>query len=103
VLLRAMTSDPGSLISFSPSRDHGRSGNETARRLSMLPDRTTPRRSSTPALRVSSGRACLACHLDRLRGKLRYHGLDVGTIILFGRSAQGYILVPQEDGFYEQG
>ena len=82
-LLRAMTSDPGSLDSLFASGDHCR--------------------PSSPTHRISSGRACLASHLDRLRGKLRCHGLDVGTVLLFGRSAQGYLLLPRDDGFYEEG
>jgi hypothetical protein len=102
VLLQALTIDPGSLISFNTSGDHGWPGNEAARRLSVPLDHSRPRQSSSPALRISGGRACLASHLDRLRGKLRCHGLDVGTIILFGRSAQGYILLPQEYGNYEE-
>ena len=47
----------------------------------------------------SRGRACLTSHLDRLRSKLRCHGLDVGTILLSGRSAQGYMLFPVDDTY----
>jgi hypothetical protein len=102
-LLRAMTGDPRSTASFFPSGDHGWSGNDSASRLTGAPDSSRPGRSSSPTLRTSSGRACLASHLDRLRGKLRCHGLDVGTVLLFGRSAHGYLLLPREDGFYEEG
>jgi hypothetical protein len=102
-LVRAMTSDPRSLASSFPGGEHSRSGNEAARRHSGPSDPSRSGRPSSPTCRSSSGRACLASHLDRLRGKLRCHGLDVGTVILFGRSAQGYLLVPQDDSFYEEG
>jgi len=101
-LLRALTSDPDSFASFFPS-EVGSSRPETAGRLTRLLDTSRSAKPSSSACRTSSGRACLASHLDRLRGKLRCHGLDVGTIILFGRSAQGYLLLPQDDGFYQEG
>jgi len=99
-LLRAMTSDPGSFASEFLS-EAGSSRTEAAGRLAMLPDSSRSRQPSSTC-RTSSGRACLASHLDRLRGKLRCHGLDVATILLFGRSAHGYLLLPQV-GFYEEG
>jgi hypothetical protein len=100
VLLRAMTSDPSSFATMFQSEAGSRP--EAAGRLTRLPDSSRSRRPSSSAFRTSSGRACLASHLDRLRGKLRCHGLDVGTILLFGRSAQGHLLLPQDD-LYEEG
>jgi hypothetical protein len=47
---------------------------------------------------LSRSRASLNSHLDRLRSKLRCHGLDIGTVLLYGRSARGYLLCPLEDG-----
>ncbi|MGO8951019.1 MAG: hypothetical protein ACLQUY_25870 [Ktedonobacterales bacterium] len=71
-LLQAITSDLRSVIANRPAGD----------------DRHA---------RGMAGRASLTSHLDRLRQKLRCHGLDVGTVLLFGRSAQGYMLFPLVD------
>ncbi len=54
-----------------------------------LVDATEPSVAASPL-----ARAALSTHLDRLRSKLRCHGLDVGTLLLCGRAAQGYILCP---------
>jgi hypothetical protein len=48
-------------------------------------------------------RAGLTSHLDRLRSKLRCHGLNIGTVLLDGRSAQGYLLCPLGAGRVEGG
>jgi hypothetical protein len=47
---------------------------------------------------LSRSRASLSSHLDRLRCKLRCHGLDIGTVLVYGRSARGYLLCPLGDG-----
>jgi hypothetical protein len=51
----------------------------------------------------SRSRASLSSHLDRLRSKLRCHGLDIGTVLLYGRSAQGYLLCPLGEGIVPGG
>ena len=82
-LFQVMTGDVGSLIASWP--EWPRHHHEEARRPAARADART------------RGRACLTSHLDRLRSKLRCHGLDVGTILLSGRSAQGYMLFPVDD------
>jgi hypothetical protein len=69
-----------------------------------------PTDSGSPGLvRHSSGRqtsrsrASLSSHLDRLRSKLRCHGLDIGTVLLNGRAARGYLLCPLGDGIVPGG
>jgi hypothetical protein len=52
---------------------------------------------------LSRSRASLNSHLDRLRSKLRCHGLDIGTVLLYGRSARGYLLCPLGDGVAKGG
>jgi hypothetical protein len=82
-LLQIMTGDVGSLIASWPEWRSDRRGE------ARLP--------LAGADMNSRSRACLTSHLDRLRNKLRCHGLDVGTILLSGRSAQGYMLFPVDD------
>ena len=62
----------------------------------IVPAASTPSRGAYPAT-ISASRRALASHLDRLRTKLRPHGLDIGTVLLLGRAAQGYLLVPLSD------
>jgi hypothetical protein len=82
-LLQVMTGDVGSLIASWPEW--------------MSDHRNEVRPPTARAVAAPRARACLTSHLDRLRSKLRCHGLDVGTILLCGRSAQGYMLFPVDD------
>ena len=87
MLLLVMTSNISAILPAGPSWTHGVPAPAAA---------STPSRGAYPAT-ISAGRRALASHLDRLRAKLRPHDLDIGTVLLLGRAAQGYLLVPLSD------
>jgi hypothetical protein len=89
-LVRAMSADLRSVISRWPAATQSGSTAVTA----------TPRLDEEEKEdRIGArSRASLSSHLDRLRSKLRCHGLDIGTVLLYGRSARGYLLCPLGDG-----
>jgi hypothetical protein len=87
MLLLVMTSNISAILPVGPDWTQGVPATAAA---------STPSRGDYPAT-ISAGRRALTSHLDRLRAKLRPHGLDIGTVLLLGRAAQGYLLVPLSD------
>jgi hypothetical protein len=93
-LIQTMSADLSSVISRWPAAGECSSASATAiTRLDEGKDGSI----------MSRSRASLSSHLDRLRSKLRCHGLDIGTVLLYGRSARGYLLCPLGDGIVPGG
>jgi hypothetical protein len=88
-LVQAMSADLSSVISHWPAAGESSSASTTT--IVQLDE-------GKEGSILSRSRASLSSHLDRLRSKLRCHGLDIGTVLLYGRSARGYLLCPLGDG-----
>jgi hypothetical protein len=88
-LVQAMSADLSLVIADWPSARESSSGSATA---------TFHLDEAKEGGIMSRSRAALSSHLDRLRSKLRCHGMDIGTVLLSGRSARGYLLCPLGDG-----
>jgi hypothetical protein len=88
-LVQAMSADLSWVIANWPAALESRSSSATA---------TVRLDEEKESSIMSRSRASLNSHLDRLRSKLRCHGLDIGTVLLYGRSARGYLLCPLGDG-----
>jgi hypothetical protein len=95
-LVQSMSADVSLVISHWPAAAEP-SGPRSATAIVQLDEK---KEASTI---VSRSRATLNSHLDRLRSKLRCHGLDIGTVLLYGRSARGYLLCPLGDGITQGG
>lgn len=93
-LIQAMSADLSSVMSRWPAA--GESGSTAATAIARLDE-------GKEGSILSRSRASLSSHLDRLRSKLRCQGLDIGTVLLYGRSARGYLLCPLGDGIVPGG
>jgi hypothetical protein len=93
-LVQAMSADLHTVISHWPAAGESSSASATA--IVRLDE-------GKEGSILSRSRASLSSHLDRLRSKLRCHGLDIGTVLLYGRSARGYLLCPLGDGIAKGG
>jgi hypothetical protein len=109
-LVQAMSADLSSVMHHWPPASESRcSAAQMDEEQAGRPCRISTGFSSPGLFHDSSGtilsrsRASLSSHLDRLRSKLRCHGLDIGTVLLYGRSAQGYLLCPLGDGIVPGG
>jgi hypothetical protein len=94
-LVQAMSADLSWVISHWPAA--GESGSTAVTAMVRLDEGAARQFRDSSSSIISRSRASLSSHLDRLRSKLRCHGLDIGTVLLYGRSARGYLLCPLGD------